>query len=140
MGQRYNDALLAVERTGHGNTVLHVLLEKNYPNIYYHVDYDVFKKVNVSEPGWKTSVRTKPMMIDDMAAAIRAGDIMIWSENFFAEASALSMEGQKLYCPPGCHDDEVDALMIALQVREQTPIIGSSKSGVHTVTRYAPSL
>ena len=57
MGNKYNTAKLAVERAGHGHSVLKVLLSKDYPEIYYHADYDEIQAVNIMDAGWKTSGR-----------------------------------------------------------------------------------
>ena len=122
LGKRYNDALLAVERQMHGHTVLRILMEANYPLIYYHEDYDSFTGTPRDEPGWRTDRKTKPLIVDTMGAALRAGDIEIWSENFCLEASGYVWDGQTTK-KSGKYDDELDALMIALYVREQTPIL-----------------
>ena len=134
LGVRYNYAELAVERIMHGHTVLRVLLEANYPNLYHHEDYDAFSGHVTQSPGWNTSGKTKPIMIDTMGSALRAGDIILWSENFLLEASGYMWEGQKTRKPSGGFDDELDALMIALQVREQAPILDATRM---EVTSYA---
>jgi hypothetical protein len=125
LGHDYNDALIAVERIGHGHSVLRVMLEKNYPNIYYHTDYDEIRKDNVTDAGWKTSVKTKPLMVNAMIAAFRSHDLISWSENLLLEASSLVWEGgvdSKVKTVSGGHDDEFMAVAIALQVREQAPV------------------
>ena len=115
--------------------MLKVMLEKEYPNLYYYVDYDEVQHTILNEPGWKTTVRTKPMMITGLLAAFRAGDLISWSENLLNEASGLVWEGEKkVKVSGGGHDDEWDALSIALQVREQTPIIEDVRA---PVTYYA---
>ena len=130
LGHRYNDALVAVERMAHGHTVLRILLERNYSNLYYYLDYDELQKETLNEPGWKTSVRTKPMMVNGLVAAFRAQDLVTWSENLLDEASALVWEGNKVKPTGGKHDDEWDAVSIALQVREQSPITEEKRAAV----------
>jgi len=122
LGHRYNNALIAVERMGHGHTVLRILLEHNYPRLYYYRDYNIALNIEVSQPGWVTSGRTRPMMIDTFGSSIRSGDLITWSENLLKEASSFQFMGQKPEAPSGEHDDELMAMMIALIVREQTPI------------------
>ena len=122
LGHRYNDAQIGVERTMHGHTVLHILLQANYPNLYYHQDYDSFTQLMSTQVGWITTGKTKPIMVDTMSAAIRSGDIILWSENLLDEASGYIWEGQKAKKSPGAFDDELDAFMIALQLRELMPI------------------
>mgnify|MGYP001583286105 CR=1 FL=1 len=133
LGARY-DAEIGVEREGHGHTVLHILLENNYSKIYYHQDYDSFTGNMVSDPGWKTSGKTKPIMIDTMVAALRSGDLVSYSENFLVEASGYMWDEKKTKKQPGGYDDELDALMIALQMREISPIISEKR---YTPISYA---
>ena len=135
LGQRYNWAEIGVERIGHGGTVLRILMEQNYPEIYHHQDYDTIIGNTLSQPGWKTSGKTKPIMVDSMKAALRADDITLWSENFLMEASGYIVEGNTYTKPPGGNDDELDALMIALQLRENMPLIEPARSGVISYAR-----
>lgn len=122
LGHHFNDALIAVEREMHGHTIIGKLLDSNYPNLHYYHDYDNLTGVAMAMPGWKTSGKSKPIMIDTLGAALRAGDIGAWSENFFLEASSYIWEGNKAVPGPHASDDELDAVMIALQLREQAPI------------------
>ncbi len=122
LGRRFNDAEIGVERIMHGSTILHILISNNYPNIYYSEDYDTFSQTVSREPGWKTSRVTKPIMVDTLNSMLSAGDLITWSENFLMEASGLTRDGQKIIKPSGGFDDEVDALAIALQLRENTSI------------------
>lgn len=136
LGRRYNNALLAIEKTGHGHTVLRIMLEREYPNLYYYTEYDDQRMSNITEPGWKTNTKTKPMMVMDLVAAFRAGDIISWSNNLLEEASSLVWDGDKKVKKGSTtvFDDEWDAVSIALQIREQTPIIEDDRA---RVTYYA---
>jgi len=137
LGRRYNDAEIAVERDGHGQMALRILIENNYPNIYYFEDDMTLSDKVPTEPGWKTSIRTKPIMVSDMKAAIRAMDIGIWSENLLNEAAGYIYDQaseSKYKSMPGGHDDELDSLMIALQVRSQAPLVEAEQS---QITQYA---
>jgi len=127
LGETYNNALIAVERANHGHSVLKVLLEKGYDNLYYHVDYDETTRVNVSDAGWKTTTKTKPLMVNGMIAAFRSRDLISYSENLLMEASSLVWEGgvdSRVKTVAGGFDDEFDAMAIAIQVRESTPVSG----------------
>jgi hypothetical protein len=138
LANRYNGAKIAVERASHGHTVLHILIERNYPNLYYHNDYDENLKVNVMNPGWVTSAKTKLPMVNDIVAAFRSGDLISWSENLVNEASGLTWEngiGSKIKTGPGGNDDEFIAVAIALQVRENSPVIEEKEE--HRVRHYA---
>ena len=123
LGKRYNNALIGVERASHGHAILKILLERNYPELFYHTDYDTVAGREVTEPGWRTNVKTKPIMVSSLVAAIRAEDIQIWSNNFFDEASGYIWDEDKKRATPFGHDDELDAVMIALQMREDLPVV-----------------
>ena len=124
LGLRYNKASLAVERIGHGHSVLRVLLEKNYPNLYYHMDYDEFINANITDVGWKTSAKTKLPMVNGLITAMRAHDLISYSIDLLEEISALTWIGgiDSKIATTG-HDDEFMSLAIALQVREQAPLM-----------------
>ncbi len=135
LGHRYNDAEVAVERESFGHVVLRVLLENNYPNLYYFTDYDTFTGMADKQPGWRTNLKTKPEMISRLQSAIRARDIVLWSENLLLEASGYIIESGKFKTSAGGHDDELDALMIALQLREQAPITEATRYKVQSYAR-----
>ncbi len=140
LGLRYNRALLSVEKINHGHSVLRILLEKNYPNLYYHTDYNEFMKVNVTDAGWVTSTRTKLPMVNGMITAFRAGAILSYSENLLLESSGLTWKGQvdsQIETPPGGNDDEFIAVSIALQVREGISVTDYLDEKKPSAIRYA---
>ena len=129
LGLRYNQAVLAVEKQQHGHTILRVLMEKAYPNLFQYVDYDMQAGTSVTESGWKTNRKTKPLMIDALATALRTGALISFSENLLEEASSVVMDDDNTpKTPSGAFDDEIDAMMIALMVRESVPIMNPFRS------------
>lgn len=141
IGHEYNDAMIAVERNGHGHSVLRVLLEKNYENLYYHVDYDSTNEEN-ADAGWVTSKKTRPMMLSTMIATFRAHDLISWSENLLTEASSLVWEGGvdiNSKTTSGESDDEFMSIAIAIQVRELMPVI-TAKAESPNSHSYAPAI
>ena len=134
VAHRYNDCLVGIEKTGHGHMVLRVFMENDYQNLYYHLDYDSVMKVEMNDAGWRTTVKSKPIMVHTMAQAIRAEDLISYSENLMLEASGYMWDGDKPKPSGGGFDDELDAVMIALQLRENAPIEPVRK--YETVQRY----
>lgn len=135
LGHRYNNALIGVERESHGLVVIRILLENNYPEIYYYIGYDDVLQMQSSQPGWKTNIKTKPIMISDLDTHFRTDSLVSWSENLMSEAGAYVWVGRDKAKPSGGrHDDELDAVMIALQLRQQTPIIEPRRA---SITSYA---
>jgi hypothetical protein len=116
----YRRAKLAVERNNHGHSVLNTLRNVlRYPLLYNHVRYDHRVGDQVSL-GWPTDQSTKPILVDDLAAAIAGGHAIIHSQALidecmtFVTTDAGSQEAQ-----PGKYDDRVMALGIAWQVRKK---------------------
>ena len=73
---------------------------------------------------WK-EVKTKLPMVNGMITAFRSRNLIAYSENLLREASGLMWKGQidtQVETSAGGHDDEWDAVSIALQIRELTPI------------------
>jgi len=140
LGKRYGWAYIAVERDGHGRSVLKSLLDREYPNLHYHAEYDEFKQINMSDAGWKTSGKTKPLMINGMITAFSTGDLISWSENLLYEASNLVWENgidSKVRTSSGSNDDEFIAIAIALQVRDNVPIASAGYHSEIPVSSYA---
>ena len=135
LGKRFNDAEIGIERESFGYSVLRILLENNYPNIYHYEDFDHISQLPSLTPGWKTSGKSKPIMISTLNASLRAHDIMSYSENLMMEASGLIWEGERVRKSTGGYDDEVDAFMIALQIRNAAPIIESTRPSVQSYSR-----
>ncbi len=116
MGQWYNNALIAVERQNHGHATLRALAnEVGYPSIYYHIDYDQLMKRAVSAPGWNTSSKTKPIMMNGLREAIRDGDIIVRWAQFIEEAMTFSDDRKDK--GPGVTWDCVIAVAITWAVR-----------------------
>lgn len=140
LARRYNNAFTAIEREAHGHTIIRIFLEHNYENLYYNRDYDVLVGVELPRPGWITSGKSKPIMIDTMKAAFRAFDFITQSENLLNEALAYQYIGSvnsdriRAAASTGETDDELTAAMIALMVREVEP------AGVQDEARYKPEV
>jgi hypothetical protein len=125
---RYNNALLGVERNNHGHAVLLALQQiEHYPNLYRHNEYDqIARKVLARPPGWQTSSKSKPIMIDGLAVAIRE---MGGSEParppyrnkyFVTECRTYTVDGHtgNTGASGSMHDDRIIAYAIAEQIRK----------------------
>ncbi len=115
----YNSALLAVERNNHGHTVLNTLRNQlNYPNLYEYRDYDS-RGVMRKKLGWETNVKSKPIMIDELARGIAEKSIRIRSTELVKECMTYVYNGRGgMGAEVGCRDDRVMAFAIALQARK----------------------
>ena len=120
LGRFYNLAAVAVERNNHGHSTLNTLRNVcRYPRLYYHVRYD---QTGRGKPmlGWPTDQATKPILVDDLAAAIAGGHLLIHSPDLvdecltFVTTDSGSQEAQE-----GKFDDRVMAAGIAWQARKR---------------------
>jgi len=81
LGKEYNWAYIAVEATDHGLTVLTKLTETDYPKRLIHTTEHVdhkSKKVQ-AKWGWYTNLKTKPLIIDNLAELIDDELIKVYS-------------------------------------------------------------
>jgi len=119
----YGRPKLAVESNNHGLTALHVLRhELHYPWLYYHVDR---LRPDKPELGWPTNSRTKPMMIDQFAAAIADGKIIMRSPWLTDECLTFVNRDGHLGAEEGKLDDLVIAAAIVWSVA-QRPVARAS--------------
>ena len=120
LGQWYNRALLAVERNNHGHSTLNTLRNVcRYPRVDYHVRYDHMAKTQPMV-GWLTDQSTKPILVDDLAAAIAGGHIGIRSAALIDEClTFVTTDTGSQEAQPGAFDDRVMAAGIAWQARKR---------------------
>jgi len=121
VGHFYNDALIGVERNGHGGTVLLELsAHLGYPALYAHRDFDATGAAS-ERLGWPTSTRTKPVAIDGLAQVL-AERGPIHNAALLAECRTYVVRDNGTTGADGSlHDDRVMAMAIAVQLRNYQP-------------------
>lgn len=124
----YGGALVAVERNGHGGTVLHVLeAELEYPHLYRDAKLVA---------GWYTGPHNRLPAIDDLADALQARDLESYDTAFAGEARTFVVHKDgKVAADKGCTDDIVMALSIGWAVLHgpRSPRKGSARGLVPQV-------
>jgi hypothetical protein len=106
-GRRYNNALAVVEVNNHGLTTLTILKQLLYPSLYFRPS----KFESIASPwsdklGWKTTVMTRPLMIDDLAQAMRDGILTLHSKELLDEMNVFIYDRANNMVPQeGFHDD-----------------------------------
>ena len=119
IGIWYMRALIGTEVNNHGLTTLQRLKDRNYPNLYvrdksYEKEYF---DIPASQLGWKTDLRTKPLMIDYLAQAIRERSMKDYDITFIRECMTYVVDDNgRTNAQEGCFDDCVIAKAIALQM------------------------
>lgn len=118
LGCLYNYALIGVEVNNHGLTTIQKLRDTYYTNLYKRDrGYDEDFEEPTSNLGWKTDVRTKRLMIDDLIRVIREGLNEDKDRIFVEEAFSFVRDDRgRMNAEPGEHDDTVMAKAIAFQL------------------------
>lgn len=137
IGRVYNHAILAPEANNHGQSVLDCLrLIERYPTsrIYHHVTVDADSRKRVKKLGWVTDSKSRPLMLDALALALRDGSIVVNDAAFLSECRTFNLQettqnGFSYRADEGAHDDLVIAWAIANYVRQaSSPILRTKKS------------
>lgn len=116
-GRMYNNALMAVEINNHGLTTITTLKNLLYPQLYFRpAKFDSMGSPWSDRIGWKTTKVTRPLLIDDLAEAMRGSDIMIHSKETLAEMITFVYDDHGNMVPQGgFHDDCIFATGICFQ-------------------------
>ena len=116
-GALYNRAMLAPERNNHGHAAIRAITqEARYSNVYMATD---------GKLGWSTDSVTRPVMIDELAAALRSGIASNPDRNVVSEVKTLvrndrgKVEARGKGSKDGDKDDRWMAWCIAFAVRSQ---------------------
>ena len=120
----YNRAWLGIEANNHGLTTIKSAVRLKYNRLYQRqTDFDKRHEEQTKRIGWKTTSVTRPLMLDDLAKAIREKSIKINSGRLIGEClSFVRNKKGKPEAEHGCHDDTVMAAGIALQVHKTCPM------------------
>src|SRR5262245_508020 len=132
LGKLYNDAMVGFENNpgGHGNIVQLRLNDLGYRNIYTHQPAEI-RRPQQNRQGFRTDMRTKPMMIDGVGEYLEAlgskGEHGIINDGELVnELQTFGiMDNGKTEAQSGCHDDRVIAFGIGLIVHQ--------RSGLNTI-------
>lgn len=127
IGRFYNMAFLGVEFNNHGLTTLTTLINGHslyktepYRNLYFKEVLDEQSQRKTKKFGWKTDLKSKPLMIDDLGKAIRERLIGLVSKDLIDEClTYVVLEDGKTGGQGGCFDDRVIACAIAIQMYQQ---------------------
>lgn len=130
LGKWYNHALIGCEINNHGLTTVQRLRDVGYDNLYRRESgIDERYEEYTSKLGWRTDVRTKPLMIDGLSEAISTDQIIDYDLIFVRECFTYIRDQRgRTNAQQGQHDDTVISTAIALQLFEWNPINQSKYS------------
>ena len=112
VAREYNQALVAVERNNHGHGVLaYLAAAEKYENIYQQN----------GQPGWLTSISTRPRLISEFAALLATEPGLFSSRRLLEECRTFVRHADgSAAALAGAHDDCIMAMAIAQAVRMET--------------------
>lgn len=134
MGTFYNNALVGVEVNNHGLTTVQSLRNKFYRNLYMREtnEENQFQE-RTALMGWRTDKKTKPIIINNLAKAIREGDIIDLDVVSLRECMTYVVDDQgHTNAQEGQFDDCVMSLAIALEMTDYNTIDSEyAKENIH---------
>ena len=120
-GKLYNNALLGIERNNHGHSVINTAFkQEHYPNPYYMQEYgdrDDKRQQELKKLGWLTNSKTKPIIINGLAALIDDDCLSTRDRRLVSELRTYIRHSDgSIGARPGCFDDLVMARAIATEI------------------------
>ncbi|RDL44355.1 hypothetical protein DN730_08095 [Marinomonas piezotolerans] len=123
IGRRYNKALIGIERNNHGLTTLTRLKDLGYPNIYVQEELERrYGEKPTKRMGWQTTTRSKPLVIDNLAALLRDGNAGIVCKETVDEMQTYVIDEKGAFnARSGSFDDRVMSYAIAQEMVKHMP-------------------
>jgi hypothetical protein len=120
LGTLYNTAKIAVESNNHGLLTVSLLYKvHHYPNVFTNVVEDTITDVDTPKLGFQTNTKSKPMIIDDLRASLRIGEMELNDRITIQEMMTYVVkESGKLEAEDGCYDDCVMSLAICNHIHD----------------------
>ncbi len=110
----YNNAKLVVESNNHGLTTLSYL-KPIYYNLYYRKDVGNREDKMTRQMGFKTTSKTKPILIDTFAKLFREDELKINCRETLSEMSTyVEDDTGSMNAQSGCFDDRVISAALAI--------------------------
>ena len=141
LSERYNGALMGIERNNHGHAVLLHLEELGYARPHFHGGPLYFfeklgpkhqtgiasGRTRIGKPGWDTNEQRRQLMLDDLRSWTEENPEAVRDRVFVEELASFRMQDNgKWEHDPGAHDDSIFKWGIArqmLKMRRQVPRI-----------------
>lgn len=124
IGIFYNYALVGVEINNHGLTTVQHLRNRFYRNLYMRQTSEEHQfQERTATMGWQTNKKTKPLIINQLATALREGDIVDLDIVFIRECITYIVDDQGHFnAQEGMFDDTVMAKAIAIELANYTHV------------------
>ena len=115
LGMFFNEAQIIVENNGHGIlTCTRLGKDLAYPNFYTEVQLDKLTDRETVKLGFTTTAKTKPLIIDQLRAAMREEELELNCKVSIREMlTYIVTESGAMEAEAGCYDDCVMSLALA---------------------------
>lgn len=106
-GRLYNNALVIVENNEGAGTYIASVLKINYdyPNLFY-------EKKKKEEPGFRTTVKTRPQILDILKLFLDDEILILHDEETIKELGTFILKNGKYQAENGFHDDLIMCLAV----------------------------
>lgn len=122
LADEFNEAWVVIEMNNHGFTVLTSFRVGSYPNLYTEKSFDKWGAKESKRWGWHTNALTRPILVDEIAKAVREDAVEIPDIETIAEMGTFIINPKgKAEAQHGCKDDRVIALGLCLQGHIRCP-------------------
>jgi hypothetical protein len=122
VASRYNKAIIVVERNNHGMATIEKISSMGYNKIYFELIADMPPMKPRKRFGWVTTKRSKPVIIDNLAAELRDNLDGIKALETLSELLTFKQfEDGELGAEEGFFDDRVISYAIGKFVRTKLP-------------------
>jgi len=120
LGKYYNKAILCPEVNASGLSVLNEFRRLGYKNLYSRKEYENIDKKFIYKLGWRTTSKTRPLLINELHKIIRERQLRMHSNDILNELTTFVYnDAGKAEALSGCHDDLVIALGIAMWCHQE---------------------
>ena len=118
LGEYYNEAFICVENNSHGIlTCTRLGKDMAYPNFYTETQMDKLTDRETTKLGFTTTSKTKPLIIDQLRAAMREETLELNCKVTLREMlTYIVTESGAMQAEAGCFDDCVMSLALANHV------------------------
>ena len=120
LGHFYNEAYVIVENNSHGIlTCTRLIKDMAYSNAYLETQLDRLTERETIKLGFTTTAKTKPLIIDQLRASMREGELELNDKTTIREMlTYIVTESGAMEAEAGCHDDTVMALALVNHIHE----------------------
>ena len=125
LGTYYNQGIIGVEVNNQGrSTADHLKIKYPLHKLYHREVLDENFRTMTKKLGWLTNVATRQAMIGELIGLVRTHGLKVKSAALIEECMSFVRDKQgKPGAQPGCHDDRVMAMAIAVQMKTAFPYL-----------------